>query len=134
MLLKIWYNNNAAYSSPISAFCVLFLWSGDVSMSNIRKKYTVLLLSAPIGSGHRLAAEALREALSEQADVEVVHGNVFDFFPHFLQITYLSLFISKSSLNPSSKNPSGISFTFVISPSSSIFKGIQYDPFSFLST
>ena len=41
-------------------------------MSNIRKKYTVLLLSAPIGSGHRLAAEALREALSEQADVEVV--------------------------------------------------------------
>ena len=62
-------------------------------MSNIRKKYTVLLLSAPIGSGHRLAAEALREALSEQADVEVVHGNVFDFFPHFLGSTFLRTYL-----------------------------------------
>lgn len=62
-------------------------------MSNIRKKYTVLLLSAPIGSGHRLAAEALREALSEQADVEVVHGNVFDFFPHFFGSTFLRTYL-----------------------------------------
>lgn len=62
-------------------------------MSNIRKKYTVLLLSAPIGSGHRLAAEALREALSEHADVEVVHGNVFDFFPHFLGSTFLRTYL-----------------------------------------
>ena len=62
-------------------------------MSNIRKKYTVLLLSAPIGSGHRLAAEALREALSEQSDVEVVHGNVFDFFPHFLGSTFLRTYL-----------------------------------------
>ena len=43
----------------------------------------MLLLSAPIGSGHRLAAEALREAFAEHEEVEVVHGNVFDFFPHF---------------------------------------------------
>ncbi len=50
-------------------------------MDSAPKKYTVLLLSAPIGSGHMLAAEALAEVLRGQADVKVVQGNVFDFFP-----------------------------------------------------
>ncbi|MGM9528485.1 MAG: glycosyltransferase [Phascolarctobacterium sp.] len=62
-------------------------------MSNISKKYTVLLLSAPIGSGHRLAAEALREVLSQKENVEVVHGNVFDFFPHFLGTAFLRTYL-----------------------------------------
>ena len=35
-------------------------------MHETRKKYTVLLLSAPIGSGHRLAAEALEQALADR--------------------------------------------------------------------
>ena len=43
------------------------------------KKIKVLLLSAPIGSGHRLAAEALQSAFEKYNNVEVVHGNVFDF-------------------------------------------------------
>ena len=34
-------------------------------MQKANKKYTVLLLSAPIGSGHKLAAEALEQALRE---------------------------------------------------------------------
>ena len=38
-------------------------------MHETRKKYTVLLLSAPIGSGHRLAAEALEQAFAD-ADVD----------------------------------------------------------------
>ena len=58
-------------------------------MTKEKKKYTVLLLSAPIGSGHRLAAEALKQVLSNNPEVEVVHGNVFDFFPHFLGSNFL---------------------------------------------
>lgn len=62
-------------------------------MTKKKQKYTVLLLSAPIGSGHRLAAEALREAFAEHEEVEVVHGNVFDFFPHFLGTAFLRSYL-----------------------------------------
>ena len=62
-------------------------------MTKEKKKYTVLLLSAPIGSGHRLAAEALKQVLSNNPEVEVVHGNVFDFFPHFLGSTFLRCYL-----------------------------------------
>lgn len=62
-------------------------------MTKKKQKYTVLLLSAPIGSGHRLAAEALREAFAEHAEVKVVHGNVFDFFPHFLGTAFLRSYL-----------------------------------------
>ena len=72
---------------------MLFLLSGGVSMTKEKKKYTVLLLSAPIGSGHRLAAEALKQGLSNNPEVEVVHGNVFDFFPHFLGSTFLRCYL-----------------------------------------
>ena len=59
-------------------------------MQKAKKQYTVLLLSAPIGSGHRLAAEALEQVLSEYDGVRVIHGNIFDFFPHFLGAAFLS--------------------------------------------
>ena len=45
------------------------------------KKLKILIMSAPIGSGHRMAAVALEEALLRLENVEVVQGNVFDFFP-----------------------------------------------------
>ena len=60
------------------------------------KKIKVLLLSAPIGSGHRLAAEALQSAFAKYNNVEIVHGNVFDFFPAILGKTFLFFtFISR---------------------------------------
>ena len=62
-------------------------------MNNKKEKYTVLLLSAPIGSGHRLAAEALKQVLIKHPEVEVIHGNVFDFFPHFLGSTFLRCYL-----------------------------------------
>lgn len=62
-------------------------------MQQANKKYTVLLLSAPIGSGHRLAAEALEQALAEYDDVRVIHGNIFDFFPHFLGTAFLRTYL-----------------------------------------
>ena len=64
-----------------------------INMQNATKRYTVLLLSAPIGSGHKLAAEALEQSLAQYADVRVVHGNIFDFFPHFLGTAFLSTYL-----------------------------------------
>lgn len=57
------------------------------------KKYKVLLLSAPIGSGHRMAAEAIKEELESYNDIEVVHGNIFSFFPRFLGDIFLCVYI-----------------------------------------
>ena len=59
----------------------------------INKKIKVLLLSAPIGSGHRLAAEALKETFENKENIEVVHGNVFDFFPEILGKTFLRVYL-----------------------------------------
>ena len=64
-----------------------------IHMQKTRKKYTVLLLSAPIGSGHRLAAEALEQAFADRPEVEVIHGNIFDFFPQFLGKAFLGTYL-----------------------------------------
>lgn len=58
-----------------------------------KNKIKVLLLSAPIGSGHRLAAEALQSTFEQYNNVEVVHGNVFDFFPAILGKTFLKVYL-----------------------------------------
>lgn len=47
-------------------------------------KYTILLLSAPLGSGHKMAAEALEESFKKRGGVTVVNGSAFDFFPKWL--------------------------------------------------
>ncbi len=64
-----------------------------IHMQKTRKKYTVLLLSAPIGSGHRLAAEALEQAFADRPEVEVIHGNIFDFFPQLLGKAFLGTYL-----------------------------------------
>ena len=58
-----------------------------------KNKFTVLLLSAPIGSGHRLAVEALQKTFEKYNNVEVVNGNVFDFFPAILGKSYLKVYL-----------------------------------------
>ena len=62
-------------------------------MSKNHKKFTILLLSAPIGAGHRLAAEALLEHIQTNKEVEVIHGNIFDFFPSFLGQSFLKSYL-----------------------------------------
>lgn len=62
-------------------------------MNAANKRYTVLLLSAPIGSGHKLAAEALEQVFAADKAVHVVHGNIFDFFPHFLGTGFLKVYL-----------------------------------------
>lgn len=64
-----------------------------INMQNAKKRYTVLLLSAPIGSGHKLAAEALEQALGAYEEVKVIHGSIFDFFPHFLGTAFLTTYL-----------------------------------------
>ncbi|MDY6029579.1 MAG: glycosyltransferase [Acidaminococcaceae bacterium] len=58
-----------------------------------KEKKTVLLLSAPVGAGHVLAAEALREYLEKKENIRVVHGNIFNFFPAFLGQAFLSCYL-----------------------------------------
>lgn len=65
----------------------------DKLMEAKREKFTILLLSAPIGSGHRLAAQALQQVLAERGDVRVVHGNVFSFFPGFIGTAILRSYL-----------------------------------------
>ena len=55
-------------------------------------KLKILILSAPIGSGHRMAASALEEALLRLENVEVVQGNVFDFFPSAIGKAFLKFY------------------------------------------
>ncbi len=52
-------------------------------------KKKILILSAPIGSGHRMAAEAIGEALSRLGNTDVVQGNIFHFFPSILGTIFL---------------------------------------------
>jgi hypothetical protein len=49
-------------------------------MASCEKKYTILLLSAPIGSGHKLAAQALEQSFALADNVQVVHGSILTFF------------------------------------------------------
>lgn len=65
----------------------------EINTKEKQKKFTILLLSAPIGSGHRLAAQALQQVLEQKADVEVIHGNVFSFFPEFLGSAFLRSYL-----------------------------------------
>lgn len=53
---------------------------------------TILILSAPIGSGHKLAAEALATAFQEK-NYNVVMASAFDFFPNCIGKTFLQIYI-----------------------------------------
>lgn len=59
----------------------------------LKKQYTVLLLAAPIGSGHVLAAQALRQELERRGDVRVVQGDIFSFFPAVLGRVFLKAYL-----------------------------------------
>ncbi len=57
------------------------------------KKIRVLLLSAPIGTGHRMAAKALAQNLAAREDTEVIEGDIFSFFPAFLGRLFLRCYL-----------------------------------------
>lgn len=59
-----------------------------------KKKYKILIMSAPIGSGHALAAEALKEEFERVHDCHVILGSAFDFFPKFIGEIVLKGYLS----------------------------------------
>ena len=50
-------------------------------MSRYKKKKTVLVLYAPIGSGHASAADAIKEQFLKYQDVDFIMADIFDFVP-----------------------------------------------------
>lgn len=54
-----------------------------VLKKDCKQQKRVLILSAPIGSGHNRAASAIKEQFLQQEDVCITTGNVFDFCPKF---------------------------------------------------
>ncbi len=69
-------------------------------MDTAGKSYTILLLSAPIGSGHRLAAEALGESFGQYDNIKVIHGSIFDVLPNALRSFILKSYVYISSEEP----------------------------------
>lgn len=59
----------------------------------------ILILSAPIGSGHKLAAEALASAFAEK-NYTVVMASAFDFFPSWIGNTFLQAYIKVLQICP----------------------------------
>ncbi len=58
------------------------------------KKYKILIMSAPIGSGHALAAEALKDEFKKSYNCDVLLGSAFDFFPKFIGEIVLKSYFS----------------------------------------
>ncbi len=57
-------------------------------------KRRIVILSAPIGAGHMLAARAIREAaLDLRDDIEVVEATAFDFLPGNIGHRFLRLYL-----------------------------------------
>ena len=65
------------------------------------KKLKILIMSAPIGSGHKMAAVALGEAFRNMENVEVVQGNVFDFLPSISGNAFLKFYETVLAVCPS---------------------------------
>ena len=68
-------------------------------MEKMEQGPRILLLSAPIGAGHVLAAKALEEELKERG-LTVIHENIFGFFPGFLGKGFMKIYLGILKLCP----------------------------------
>lgn len=53
----------------------------------------ILILSAPIGSGHKMTAQALVEELKNRKDIEIYEGDVFSFMPKWIGQSFLYCYL-----------------------------------------
>lgn len=53
----------------------------------------VLILSAPIGSGHKMTAQALVQEMQKKENIEVFEGDVFSFMPAWIGKTFLFCYL-----------------------------------------
>lgn len=60
----------------------------------------VLILSAPIGSGHKMTAAALVQELQNRKDIEVYEGDVFSFMPAWIGKVFLFCYLKVLQLCP----------------------------------
>lgn len=78
-------------------------------------KHSILILSAPIGSGHQLAARALEEAFLKYPECKITQASAFDFFPKIIGTIFLKSYLLILKFFPESyafvykwgNNPSG---------------------------
>lgn len=60
----------------------------------------ILILSAPIGSGHKMTAQALVEALKNRKDIEIIEGDVFSFMPQWVGKAFLFCYLKLLQICP----------------------------------
>lgn len=84
----------------------------------LQDKHKILILSAPIGSGHKLAAKALDEAFSKYDECEVVQASVFDFFPKIIGNVFLKSYLFMLKFSPSAY---AVAYKWGNSPSGSLW-------------
>ena len=67
----------------------------------MEKQCKILFISAPVGSGHVRAAEAVGAAIQRQApEVQTEFVTVFDFFPRWIGKAILTLYLNSLALCP----------------------------------
>lgn len=60
----------------------------------------ILILSAPIGSGHKMTAQALVEELKNRKDIEIYEGDVFSFMPKWVGQSFLFCYLKLLQICP----------------------------------
>ncbi len=65
----------------------------NLTDNGCQQQKRVLIISAPIGSGHEKAAKAMHEQLQGQAGVDVFSASVFDFMPGIFGKALLSSYL-----------------------------------------
>ena len=65
------------------------------------KNLKILIMDAPIGSGHVIAAKALKAELERQfVGAQIQHISTFDFLPKFLSSTFVRLYLLSLRISP----------------------------------
>lgn len=60
----------------------------------------ILILSAPVGSGHKMTAQALVEELKNRNDIEIYEGDVFSFMPKWVGQCFLFCYLKLLQICP----------------------------------
>lgn len=69
--------------------------------SSKQKNIRILIMDTPIGSGHVVAAKALKAEVEKQfVNAQILHLSTFDFLPKFLSKTFVKLYLLSLRISP----------------------------------